>query len=97
MGADTASRSTTLGQVEILDHVLWAKHIHGDNGLRAEILGLDAGTVIKLRVDRHLGSFVKMNNGRGPTNGIRPVGATKGWWATLYQDKRGELVEIERA
>jgi hypothetical protein len=86
-----------LGHVEICDHVVWAKHIHGDNGLRDEILRLDAGTVIKLKVDGHVGSFVKMNNGQSPTNGIRPVGATKVWWAKLYGEKRGELVEIGTA
>jgi hypothetical protein len=67
--------------------------------LRDEILGLDAGTVIKLKIDGRVGSFVKMNNGwQGrPMDGIRPVGAMKTWWATLYEEKRGELVEIERA
>ena len=88
-----------MGQVEIRDHVLWAGHIHGDQELRDEILRLDAGAVIKLEIDGRVGSFVKMDNDprHRPTNGIRPVGATKDWWAKLYQDKRGELVEIGRA
>jgi hypothetical protein len=67
--------------------------------LRDAILRLDAGTVIKLKIDGRAGSFVKMNNDRRgrPTHGIRPVGATKDWWGRLYEEKRGELVEIERA
>jgi hypothetical protein len=78
---------------------LWAGHIHGDKELRDAILGLDAGAVIKLKIDGRVGSFVKMDNGwKGmPTDGVRPVGATKSWWAELYAEKRGELVEIGRA
>jgi hypothetical protein len=87
----------TLGQVEVRDHVLWAKHIHGDQKLRQEILELDASAVIELKIDGHQGSWVKMNNGQGPTNGVRPVGATKDWWARVYREKRGKLVEIESA
>ena len=87
-----------MGQVEVRDHVLWAKHIHGNQALREEILALGAGAVIRLEVDGHIGSWVKMENGaKGvSTNGIRPVGATKRWWSEVYAGKRGDLVGIGR-
>jgi hypothetical protein len=98
-GGPYGIRRTTLAQVEIRDFCVWAGHIHGDKELRDAILGLDAGSVIKLKIDGQVGSFLKMNNdphGR-PTDGLRPLGATKAWWAKLYRDKDGELVEIGRA
>jgi hypothetical protein len=88
-----------LGQVEVRDHAVWAKHIHGNRELRDEILGLAAGTVIQLKIDGRIGPWVKMNDGAHgkPTDGIRPLGATKAWWAEVYAKKTGELIEIEKA
>jgi hypothetical protein len=67
--------------------------------LRDEILGLEPGTVIRLKIDGHTGFFVKMENGTkgASTNGIKPVAETKAWWRRFYSERRGDLVEIAKA
>ena len=37
--------------VEVRDHALWVKHIHGNERLKAKILGLSQGDTIELIVD----------------------------------------------
>jgi hypothetical protein len=93
-----------MSYVEVRDFVIWTKHIVGDPQLRDEIHGDEirgqgAETVIKLTIDGHSGSWVKMAdqpNG-APTDGIRPVGAAKSRWRWLYEERRGDLVEIAKA
>jgi hypothetical protein len=86
------------GVIEVRDFVIWARHIHGDPQLRDEILGLPAGTIVKLKIAGEAGLWVKMEDGaRGaPTPGIKPIGPTKSRWQVLYRDRRGDLAEIER-
>jgi hypothetical protein len=80
----------------VCDHVLWAKRVSGDARLVDRILRMDEKDTIALVVDDIPGIWEKMANdanGR-PTSGLKPVGAMKNVWGSLYRDRRGEVVDI---
>lgn len=85
----------TMGVVEIRDHSIWARHIHGDNSLKERILNLRAGARLCLAIDGVKGDWVKMDDGKDgrPTPGIKPIGETRTFWNSL-QDRRGAVVAI---
>ncbi len=82
--------------VEVHDHVLWIKHIHGNEGLKADLHALEGGDVIELSVDGFRGYWKKMDDGRDgrPTPGIKPIGPAREHWQTNLADKRGALVPM---
>jgi hypothetical protein len=88
-----------MAQTEIKDHVIWAKHVHGDAGLAARIVAMRAGEVIVLSVDGVTGRWRKMDDGKDgrPTAGLRPLGDAAEHWQALFQDRRGDVVEVEIA
>jgi hypothetical protein len=81
--------------VEIRDHSLWPKHIHGNEPLKRKLLGMPEGTLIELEVDGFLGTWKKMSNGKDglPMPGIRAIGPARQHWHGL-QIRRGQLVSI---
>lgn len=81
--------------VEIRDHALWAKHIHGNRILKEKILRMNEGGRIRLEIDGQLGTWVKMDDGKDgrPTPGIKGTGDAREHWHSL-QTRRGELVSI---
>jgi hypothetical protein len=83
----------------ISDYVVWAKHVHGDQGLLARIHALWAGQTIELEVDGLRGTWRKMDDGTDgrSTPGIRPIGAAQAVWRALYKRRRGETVTIREA
>jgi len=85
-----------LSLVEIKDHALWIKHIHGNDALKAMLTDLPAGNLIELRVDGYRGMWKKMDDGSDgrPTSGIKGLGTARDHWHNL-QEKRGDLVSIE--
>ena len=85
--------------VEVRDHVLWTKHIQGDDALKATLNTLGEGSQIELEVDGLLGAWQKMNDGRGgqPTPGIKPVGPARSHWHALVRDRLGSMVTIAPA
>lgn len=82
--------------VEIKDHALWAKHIHGNKKLKEKILSMNAGDIIHLEVNGMNGVWVKMEDGKDgrPTPGLKGIGKAKAFWHGL-QDQRGEIVTIK--
>ena len=84
--------------VEIRDHALWLKHIHGDNFLKNKLLELEQGQITHLIVDGVKGVWVKMADGKDgrPTPGIKGIGAAKVHWHSL-QERRGEIVSVAEA
>lgn len=82
--------------VEVRDHALWAKHIHGNEPLKEKILALPEKTVIELIVDGERGHWKKMDNGVDgrPTPGIKGIGPARDSWHAL-QNERGKTVTIE--
>lgn len=81
----------------VTDFVIWTKHIHGDDGLTARIMGLRAGEVLTLEVDGVEGPWRKMDDGKDgrPTPGIRPLGRAQAFWRDLYKTRRGDVVSLE--
>jgi hypothetical protein len=80
----------------VSNYVIWARHIHGDPQLVARIHELWAGQTIELAVDGVQGTWRKMDNGadQRPTAGVRPIGAARAAWRSLYKRRRGEAVTI---
>ena len=86
-----------MSYVEIRDHALWLKHIHGNDPLKIELELLAAGELVELNVDGFRGMWKKMDDGKDgrPTQGIKALAKAKKYWHGL-QEQRGELVSIHR-
>ena len=84
-----------MGYVAITDNSIWAKQIEGGKALKERILSLAPGETIDLEVDRIVGRWEKMRNGRDgrSTPGIKPIGPMKEIWKG-FQSRRGEVVEV---
>ena len=84
-----------MSYVEVRDHALWAKHIHGNDALKIKIISLPAGELIELIVDGWKGAWVKMDDGKDgrPTPGIKAMGSARTKWHEM-NDQRGILVSI---
>jgi len=84
--------------VEVRDHALWAKHIHGNEPLKQKILELPEKELIELVVDGWRGAWKKMDDGKDgrPTPGLKAIGTAQSKWHGL-QDQRGSVVSIEEA
>ena len=87
------------GTVEVRDHVLWTKHIRGDNALKAALNALSARSTIDLEVDGCRGTWQKMDDGRDgrPTPGINPLGSARLHWHDLFREKPGRAVTVTLA
>lgn len=84
-----------MAKVEVRDHAIWIKHIHGDDSLTGKLNQMPGGTLIELSVDGVQGHWRKMDDGKDgrPTNGLRAIGTAKDHWHAM-QDDRGKLVDI---
>ncbi len=84
--------------VEVRDHALWAKHIHGNKELKEKILAMEAGDIIHLEVGGVRGVWVKMDDGKDgrPTPGLKGIGKAREHWHGL-QEQRGDIVTISEA
>ena len=84
--------------VEIRDHSLWPKHIHGNDELKEHLLNLEEGGLVELEVDGFRGMWKKMDAGKDgrATPGIKALGKAREHWHGL-QDRRGDLVSIKKA
>ena len=82
-----------MAYVEIRDHAVWIKHVHGDAPLAELLLSMRAGDIVELEIDGHVGTWRKMDNGKDgrPTPGLRPLGKARVAWLK-QQERRGELV-----
>jgi hypothetical protein len=94
----TTRGSELVSIVEVRDHALWAKHIHGNERLKEKIIGLSQGDLIELVVDGWAGYWKKMDDGKDgrPTPGIKALGTAQKKWHEL-NDQRGSVVTIEEA
>lgn len=87
-----------MSYVEIRDHALWLKHIHGNEELKTTLQKLGAGELIELEIDGFRGMWKKMDNGKDGrrTQGIKALGKGREHWHNL-QSRRGDLVSINHA
>lgn len=86
-----------MAHIEVRDRVLWIKHIHGAVPLARRLEKLKGGAAVRLRVAGMSGLWEKMKDkpdGK-PTPGLKPVGPVSEYWQSLFNTKRGELVDIE--
>jgi hypothetical protein len=88
-----------MGTTIVSDHVLWAKHIRGDQRLVDRVLALRAGETIELIVDGVRGTWVKMSDGPhgDPTPGLKPVDRMKSVWGSYFRERKDSVVEIVAA
>jgi hypothetical protein len=84
--------------VEIRDHSLWPKHIHGNDALKDRLINLEEGGLVELEIDGFRGMWKKMDMGKDGRSvpGIKAIGKAQEHWHGL-QDRRGELVSIKEA
>ena len=86
--------------VEVLDFQIWAKHIHGDDTLKLQVLRLKPGELIELEVGGYVGFWKKMEDYRStgePTQGIKPLGRTARHLRNLCRERSEDLVPISQA
>ena len=81
--------------VSVTDACLWLKHIEDPN-FKAALSSLYPGSKIALEVDGVSVDFERMATGVNgqPTMGLKPVGSSKTHWQSLYENRRGETVQI---
>ena len=86
----------TVERVEVRDHVLWTKHIRGDEALKATLNALSERSEIDLEVDGCHETWQKMNDGRSgqPTPGMKPLGPARSHWHALVRDRLGSIITI---
>ena len=92
-------RTETEATVEVRDHVLWTKHIRGDDAVKVALNTLGERSRVELEVDGFRGTWQKMNVGPSgqPTPGIKPVGPARPHWHALVRDRLGSTVTIALA
>lgn len=84
-----------MAQVQVRDRSIWTSHIHGDRRLVERLDALEAGDTVSLRVNGRTGLWEKMRDTKGrATPGLKPVGEISEHWRSLFEARRGELVEI---
>ena len=86
--------------IEVRDVVLWLRHIHGSPALRESLLELGPEEIVHLALNGRKTTWCRMKNGKDgrPTPGLRPCDEpTRALWNDLYENRRGELVAIEKA
>jgi hypothetical protein len=59
-----APMENVMAKVEVRDHAMWIKHIHGDVALADRLLAMSAGSLIALNVDGVSGHWRKMDDGK---------------------------------
>jgi hypothetical protein len=86
-----------MASTTVSDYVIWAKHIHDDPELVQRVLTMWAGQTLELEVDGVRGTWRKMDDGADgrSTPGLRPIGATKEGWLSLFKRRRGDLVSLK--
>lgn len=90
-----------MAQVEVRDHALWIKHIHGDDALRSRLDALEPEATVVLRIDGEQGLWRKMSAYRSsgkPTPGLTPIGPMQARWGAMYRkfkSQGGGLLKVE--
>lgn len=90
-----------MAQVEVVDHLLWTKRVHGAPELRSKLEALEAGATVMLKVAGEVGHWRKMADNKttgAPTPGLQPLGGVAIRWREMFRknkSKGGTLVEIQ--
>jgi len=85
-------------KVEVADHMIWLRHVHGSGELLQVLEGLSPNQPVTLKVSGELGPWRKAapyaRSGR-PTPALVPLGSAKAHWGRLFHQRKGEVVDIE--
>lgn len=90
-----------MAQVEVVDHLLWTKRVHGAPELRSKLEALEAGKTVMLKVAGDVGHWRKMADNKttgAPTPGLQPLGSSAIRWREMYREsksKGGAIVDIQ--
>lgn len=86
-----------MGEIEVHDVVIWARHIAGDPALRRRIEAMAPDDEIELDIDGVRGWWRKMQPGKDgrPTAGLKAASPnTRKWWSATFRDRKGERVTL---
>ncbi len=83
--------------VEVRDHALWVKHIHGNKSLQDRIRAMQEGELIELKVNGVRGMWERMkDSGDGSAMpGIQALGEARSRWHELRSERQGGITTVE--
>ena len=83
--------------VEVRDHAMWVKDIHGNESLQERIRAMKEGELIELKVNGVRGMWERMKDS-GDTHarqGIKALGEARSKWHELRSERRGGIAIVE--
>lgn len=83
--------------VEVRNHALWVKHIHGNKSLQERICAMKEGELIELKVNGVRGMWEKMKDTghTQATPGIKALGEARSKWHELRSERQGGIATVE--
>ncbi len=83
--------------VEVRDHALWVKDIHGNKSLQERIRAMKEGELIELKVNGVRGMWERMKDS-GDAHAmpaITALGEARSKWHALRSERRGGIATVE--
>ncbi len=83
--------------VEVRDHALWVKHIHGNRSLQDRIRAMQEGELIELKVNGVRGMWERIQDSGdgGAMPGIKALHEARSKWHELRSERQGGIATIE--
>lgn len=83
--------------VEVRDHALWVKDIHGNKSLQERIRAMKEGELIELKVNGVRGMWERMQDSGDAhaTPGIKALGEARSKWHESRSERQGGITTIE--
>ncbi len=83
--------------VEVRDHALCVKHIHGNKSLQDRIRAMQEGELIELKVNGVRGMWERMKDSGdgGAMPGIKALGEARSRWHELRSERQGGITTVE--
>ena len=76
--------------VEVRDHALWIKDIHGNKPLQERIRAMKEGELIELKVDGVRGMWERI-----AAPAVKALGETNSMWHQLRSERQGGITSVE--
>ncbi len=76
--------------VEVRDHALWVKDIHGNKSLQERIRAMNEGELIELKVNGVRGMWERI-----APPGVKALGETRSMWHQLRSERQGGITSVE--
>ncbi len=83
--------------VEVRDHALWVRHIHGNKSLQERIRAMKEGELIELKVNGVRGMWERIKGGGvdSAMPGIKALGDARSKWHKLRSERQGGIAAVE--